>query len=197
MTISNYNEIILIEMSLEDMDFEIEKNNLTIMEIRLRELREKKGITQFEVAMALDINRSLLSIWENGYANISLKQLIKLAAFYHVPIDYILGMINEIDNHHYLYIKTLDLKYVGIKIREIRKKENLTQDKFAEMLYTKRSNISYYEIGKMTISTADLKGICETFGVSADYITGNTLEFIKRKKKVKVKAKEIKALVNS
>lgn len=42
------------------------------------------------------------------------------------------------------------------------------------------------------ISTADLKQICETFGVSADYVVGNTDINIKREKKIKIKTKEIK-----
>ena len=45
------------------------------------------------------------------------------------------------------------------------------------------------------INTADLKQICETFGVSADYIVGNIDINIKREKKLKIKAKEIKEKV--
>lgn len=46
------------------------------------------------------------------------------------------------------------------------------------------------------ISTADLKQICETFGVSADYIVGNLSENINRKKKIKIKTKEIKEKIS-
>ena len=96
-------------------------------------------------------------------------------------------MINQIH-----YINTMDLKSIGLKLKDIRKKANLTQEKFAKKIDTKRSSISYYEIGKMMISTADLKQICETFGVSADYVVGNTDINIKREKKIKIKTKEIK-----
>ena len=73
----------------------------------------------------------------------------------------------------------------------------LTQDRFAYKLDTKRSSISYYEIGKMMISTADLKQICETFGVSSDYLIGNTDTFIIRTKLNKIKVKEIKELIGN
>ena len=86
----------------------------------------------------------------------------------------------------------MDLKSIGLRIKEIRKINRLTQDKFAQKIDTKRSSISYYEIGKMMISTADLKQICETFGVSADYLVGNLTENIKRDKKIKLKIKDIK-----
>lgn len=174
---------------------DIDERNVTIIEIRLKEIREKIGFTQKMVSDKMHISRSLLSVWENGYANISLKQLILIASIYKVPIDYILGIIDKEDDYHYLYINKMNLAYIGTKLREIRKKEKLTQERFAKKIDTKRSNISYYETGKMMISTADLKQICETFGVSADYITGNTKKFIMREKKEKIKPKEIKEVV--
>ena len=103
-----------------------------------------------------------------------------------------LGIIEAKDNYSYTLKKELDLKDLGLKIKQLRKDMNLTQAKFAEKVDTKRSNISYYETGSMMISTADLKQICETFGVSADYLLGNTNTNIKRRRKAKIKPKDIK-----
>jgi len=179
-------------------EYGIEKDNLTIVERRLKSLRLKKHLTQRQAAKVLHVTRHLISEWENGYFDISLSQLVKIASLYSSSLDYILGITDNLnEDYDYLYINKLDLKYVGIKIREIRKKEKLTQEEFASMLFTKRSNISYYEIGKKSITTADLKGICETFGVSADYITGNILEPITREKVKKMKPEEVKNVVNS
>lgn len=172
------------------------EENLTVTEKRIKALRERIGYSQLEVAKKLGVNRSLIALWENGFANISLKQLIKLASIYQVPVDYLLGIINEIDTFPYSYIQEMDLKRIGEKIKEIRKEHGLTQERFAQRIDTKRSSISYYEIGKMMISTADLKQICETFGVSADYIVGNIDINIKREKKVKIKVKEIKEKIS-
>ncbi len=177
------------------MDIE---EDLTIIEIRIKNLREKYKYTQNEIAKLMGISRSLICLWEKGYANISLKQIIKLASIYKVPLDYILGIIDNIDNNiQYKYISSLDLNYLGNKIKETRKSLGLTQDKFAKKLDTKRSSISYYEIGKMMISTADLKQICETFGVSSDYLIGNTDTFIFRTKLNKIKVKDIKELITN
>lgn len=174
------------------------EENLTIIEIRLKVLRERSGFTQNELAKKLNVSRSLISIWENGLANISLKQLIKLASIYKVPIDYILGIIDDINTKEkFKYIQEINLKYIGEKLREIRKKEKLTQEHFAKIIDTKRSSISYYEIGKMMISTADLKQICETFGHSADYIVGNTNNCLKRNKKEKLSTKKIKSYITN
>lgn len=171
--------------------------NLTVIEERIKNLRDRNMHTQKELAKIMKVSRNLICLWENGYANISLRQIIKYSYIYKVPLDYILGIIDEVDNKIYKYISKLDLKYVGSKIREIRKNANLTQDKFAKRIDTKRSSISYYESGKMMISTADLKQICETFGYSADYIVGNTKTCIKRNIKNKIKTKEIKEYITN
>ena len=172
------------------------EKNITIIEERIYLLRVKNHFTQSDVAKMLGVSRSLINNWENGFSNISLKQLIKLAYFYQVPIDYLLGIIDQIDHHSYHYVSSMNLKNIGLKLREIRKINRLTQDEFAQKIDTKRSSISYYEIGKMMISTADLKQICETFGVSADYIVGNLDHFVKRNKKEKIKLKDIKEKIS-
>lgn len=169
--------------------------DLTIIEIRIRFLRELKGITQVEVAKQLNVTQALVNSWENGYSNISLKQLIRLSYFYQVPVDYILGLITKFDRTIYQFKDSLDLKYLGNMVRILRKMESLTQEEFATKIHTKRSNISYYESGKMSMSSADLKEICDTFGYSADWCLGNTLECIKREKKVKIKPEEIKEFI--
>lgn len=172
--------------------------DLTIIELRIKALREELGYTQNQLAVLMHVSRSLICLWEQGYANISLKQIIKLASIYKVPLDYLLGIIDNIDlKVKYKFISTLDLKYLGIKLKETRKSLGLTQDRFAKKLDTKRSSISYYEIGKMMMSTADLKQICETFGVSSDYLIGNTDTFIVRTKINKIKVKDIKELITN
>lgn len=171
------------------------KENLTVIEIRLKFLRDLKGLTQSELADKLHISRSVINCWENGYANISLKQLVKVAYFYQVPVDYIFGLTTKFNRDNYQFKSTLNLKELGKKIRILRKIESLTQDEFAQKIKTKASNISYYESGKMAISSADLKDICNTFGYSADWCLGNIEECLKREPKITIPEKEIKTYI--
>lgn len=170
--------------------------DVTVIERRIYSLRVQNNLTQNELATKLNVSRSLVNNWENGYANISLKQLIKLAYIYQVPIDYLLGIIDSIDTYPYTFKQDMNLKIIGENIKNLRKSLGLTQEKFAIKIDTKRSSISYYETGKMMISTADIKQICETFGVSADYLVGNINVFIGRKKKAKIKTRDIKEKIN-
>jgi len=166
--------------------------NITVIEKRIKYLRELKELTQEELGEKIGISRSVINSWENGYANISLKFLVKISFFYKVPVDYILGLINnEFDRNNYDFQEVLDLTKLGRRIRIIRKTEDLTQSEFAKKIKTKNSCISRYESGKIAMSSADLKDICDTFGYSADWCLGNLKQCVRRDKKVKLEESEI------
>lgn len=57
----------------------------------LRLLRKSRGYTQIAVQMKTGIEQALLSKFENGERIPPTETLIRLADFYNVSIDYILG----------------------------------------------------------------------------------------------------------
>ena len=68
---------------------------------RLKLLRQSKNLTQNEAANLLNVSLSSYQKYERDKNNItpSLEVLIKLADFYHVTTDYLLGReTNEIEN---------------------------------------------------------------------------------------------------
>ena len=60
------------------------------------------------------------------------------------------------------------MNYVGKKLKEIRRKNNLTQENLAEILNTNRARISKIENGKMDLTFNETIKICEKFHISAD-----------------------------
>ena len=65
------------------------------MNLRLRDLREDSDLTQQDVADFLNIKQSTYSQYENEKRQIPIEALIKLAGFYKVSTDYILGISNK------------------------------------------------------------------------------------------------------
>lgn len=63
--------------------------------MRLRELRDAKGLSQTDVAERLDVTRSTISGYENNIITPSVEQLVKLAVLYNVSLDYMMGMENR------------------------------------------------------------------------------------------------------
>ena len=60
--------------------------------MKLKELREENGLTQVAVAKYLNIKQNTYSQYENGKRQLPYDALIKLAKFYKVTTDYILGL---------------------------------------------------------------------------------------------------------
>lgn len=57
---------------------------------RIKELREKKGITQLKMAIDLNINQNSVSRYESGIRQADYETLIAIADYFNVSIDYIL-----------------------------------------------------------------------------------------------------------
>ena len=59
--------------------------------LRIRELREDHDIKQVTLAKYLGVGQATYSDYENGKINIPIEVLIKLANFYQVSLDYLVG----------------------------------------------------------------------------------------------------------
>ncbi|WP_368664498.1 helix-turn-helix domain-containing protein [Streptococcus gallolyticus] len=58
---------------------------------RLKELRKETGLTQKEIANQIHVGQNSYSNWENGNRKPTAEITSKLAEFFNVSIDYLLG----------------------------------------------------------------------------------------------------------
>ena len=66
-----------------------------IMYQRLRDLREDRDLKQREIAEYLNCSQKTYSNYELGQRDMPTEVLIKLALYYNVSVDYILGLTNN------------------------------------------------------------------------------------------------------
>lgn len=59
---------------------------------RLKELREDLGLGQDALGRAIDVSKGTISLWENGLRDPKLSNLIRLAKFFDVTLDYLAGL---------------------------------------------------------------------------------------------------------
>ena len=64
--------------------------------MKLKELREERGFTQSEVAKAIGGTQSNLAKWEKNIVQPSAEFIIKLADFFDVTADYLLGRTDDL-----------------------------------------------------------------------------------------------------
>ena len=58
--------------------------------MRLKELREKRNISQLKLALDLNLNQNSISRYETGVREADYKTLIAFADYFNVSIDYLL-----------------------------------------------------------------------------------------------------------
>ena len=61
---------------------------------RLRDIREDHDLTQKDIAELLKTTRQQVSKWESGIQMMGVDKYIKLAEYYNISLDYLLGLID-------------------------------------------------------------------------------------------------------
>ncbi|MDZ5608450.1 helix-turn-helix transcriptional regulator [Bacillus pseudomycoides] len=68
---------------------------MNILGERIFELRKKKKLTQEKLGENIGVGKQIISKYEKGTKTPSLETIEKLADFFEVPIDYLLGKSNN------------------------------------------------------------------------------------------------------
>ena len=135
----------------------------------LKKVRESYDLTQREIAKILKISKSSYNCFEPGEHIIPLKHLNNFCNIFHVTMDYVCNLTNKnIKNSQKFKLNQKN----GIRLKQIRIKNKLTQKELAKIFNTSQSNISSYESGKTLILTAFLYNYSKYFNISIDYIVG-------------------------
>ena len=98
---------------------------------RLRELRQASGILQKELAEYLNTTQATLSNWESGKHEPDTDSLLRIAKYFEVPTDYLLGM----SDNRFLIIRT--------------KKEPTPRERLANELLTMLEGVPNEKLSKV------------------------------------------------
>lgn len=139
---------------------------------KLAMLRQKKDLTQRELAKILGVGKSTYARWETQEEIIPLWHLVKFCEYFKVSMDYILGISNVNNYNKNDYTKKIDRVTIGNNIKFLRKQYKLTQRDLAQLLNTSQSTICAYENGKTLVLTAFIYSLAYTFKGSVDKLCG-------------------------
>lgn len=63
--------------------------------MRLKEIRNAKGISQIKMAIDLNTNQNTISRYETGEREPCINELIRIADYFNISIDYLLERTNN------------------------------------------------------------------------------------------------------
>jgi transcriptional regulator with XRE-family HTH domain len=61
---------------------------------RLKTLRQDAKLGQVELAVLLGVSKGIISLWENNLREPTLSNIVQIAKFFNVTIDYLAGLEN-------------------------------------------------------------------------------------------------------
>ncbi len=64
--------------------------------IRIFELRKERGLSQREAAKIFGVSQGTFNNWENSNTQPSIEQLISIARFFEVSVDYLIGNADDV-----------------------------------------------------------------------------------------------------
>lgn len=159
--------------------------------VRLKYLRKSNNKTQQDIADILGITRPAYTAYEQGKRNPDYEILEKIADYYNVSLDYLLGRIVSVDtdiNQNSLYFnpspsmsneyiqnasrvsRQKQMSSIPQRLKELRKEARLTQAEVAKYLNISESAYGYYEQGRNEISISSIQKLAEKYDVSVAYI---------------------------
>ena len=141
------------------------------IEIRFHELRKDKGLKQKDIAKVLNMLEDTYSKCERSINDISLYNCNKLANFYNVSFDYILGLTNINKN---TIRKEININLFCKRLKELRKENNLTQTSLSKSIGFRQNTYANYENGKVIPTTLKVYYISIHYNVSVDYLLGRS-----------------------
>lgn len=146
---------------------------------RLAMIRDKKELSQREVAKILHVSKSTYARWETGEQVIPLIHLNDFCKYFKVTMDYVLNLSNQNNFNNNIYNQEINKNIIGKNIKLVRKKYQLTQKELAKVINTSQSTISSYEKGKTLVLTVFIYNLALNFNLSVDKICDRNKELVK------------------
>lgn len=86
---------------------------------RIQELRKARNMSQVDLAKALNVTKQSVSNWENSNIQPSIDMLVRIAEYFSVSTDYLLGL----ETRRYLEItglNPLQIQHIQLIIDDLR-----------------------------------------------------------------------------
>ncbi|WP_370785416.1 helix-turn-helix domain-containing protein [Ruminococcus callidus] len=132
----------------------------------LKKIRTQRKLTKRDVCNGTGIPYTTYTKYEYGERELALSSLQKLADFYGVTTDYLLGRLDAEQ------LKEGDTVHWYETLKLLREKSGESMSKTAEFLGIPKGTYASYEYGKREPNIEMISKISHHFGVTTDYLLG-------------------------
>jgi len=133
---------------------------------RLKALRRDKAVTQKSMAEYLGMREQAYQMYEYGKREPNHETTIKLADYFNVSLDYLVGRSANPEVAGYTRTKFAE------RLEILRIKKDVTKRTIAKYLEIHERTYQMYENDKREPSQEDLIKLANYFNVSSDYLLG-------------------------
>ena len=91
---------------------------------RIRQLRLARKLSQIELANAINVTKQCISNWENAYIQPPVDMVMRLARYFDVTTDYLLGITNE-DAISVSGLSEQEITHIKLLIADLRESKKI------------------------------------------------------------------------
>lgn len=182
-TLVNVNKLsFILDVSADELYIKKEEDNKTIKESKslsvgavLKELRKIRSVSVYNIAKALSISVNLYKNFEKSSSLPATNDLVKLAAFFNVPISFLAeehsdlnSVRTELESLKDYSNKDLDPVGFADTLKKYRFEHNLSENEISNLLGVLPETYSKYENGDDLPSYTLLKQMSDLFNCSVE-----------------------------
>ena len=142
-----------------------------LLKDRIKQIREHFGLSQARFAQRINKSPGFIALVETGRSNVSDETIETICSEFPINEAWLRngeGMMTD--------EAPVDLKNIGIRLKQMRKDMKLTQDQFAAATGYTSTQIYFVESGKVNPSDKFLRRVSEAFDVSFEWLMTGTGE---------------------
>ena len=137
------------------------------MNSRIKQIRQYFSLSQTQFSRKIGKTAGCIAKLESGQCKISEDTLERICSSFNVNKEWLLNGTGE------MFIKEMppvDRNSFGLRVKSVRKENNLTQQQFADRIGFHKNQICYVEGGKSIPSDDFLKKVAIEFNVSLHWL---------------------------
>ncbi len=137
-------------------------------------LRKEFNVSQSQLAKETGLANSEISYWENGERTPNARVIIILSRYFQVTTDYLLKVNEDNTSVYRSDDYCADMTLLNKRLKDLRIKNKLSQSELAKNVNISQPAINYWELGKRTPNANAIITLANYFGVTTDYLLGES-----------------------